>query len=181
MRDRHDSDRVVVLDRDGTIVVDKGYLRDPKQLEFAPHAPEGLRWLYSHGYRLVVVTNQSGVGRGLFSLADVEAANARLTSMVEEMGARIDRIYFCPHVPGDACQCRKPAQRLFEKAVEELQFDPKKSVVIGDKDSDTEFGRRAGAFTILISPDADRSSRIIQPDVIAPNLMAAAHEIVERG
>ncbi len=101
-----DPDRVVLLDRDGTIVVDKDYLSDPNLLELAPYAAQGLRWLYSHGYRLIVVTNQSGVGRGFFSLADMEAVNARLIAMVEDIGARIERIYSCPHAPDDVCRCR---------------------------------------------------------------------------
>ena len=100
-------DKTVILDRDGTIVIDRGYLDDPAGLEFAPGAAQGLTWLYSHGYRLVVVTNQSGVARGLFTLERVAEMNTRLNAMVAQVGARLEGIYVCPHAP-DACrQCRR--------------------------------------------------------------------------
>lgn len=133
------------------MVIDRGYLADPDGLEFLPTAPAALRWLYERGYPLVVVTNQSGVGRGLFSLERVEAMNVRLQEMVEGVGARLSKIYFCPHAPEANCDCRKPNQGLMQRAAAELNFDPRKSVVVGDKESDIEFGNRAGAKTILLA------------------------------
>jgi D-glycero-D-manno-heptose 1,7-bisphosphate phosphatase len=144
--------KVVILDRDGTIVIDRHYLSDPAGLEFLPGAADGLRSLYESGHRLVVITNQSGVGRGLFSLERLQAMNARLREMVLESGARLEGIYFCPHRPEDGCDCRKPATRLLLDAASELRFNPADAVVIGDKDSDIEFGSRAGALTMLVSP-----------------------------
>jgi D-glycero-D-manno-heptose 1,7-bisphosphate phosphatase len=144
------SDKVVILDRDGTIVVDRHYLSDPAGLEFLPGAAEGLRSLHQLGFRLVVITNQSGVGRGLFSLERLQAMSTRLTQMVRESGARLERIYFCPHRPEDECLCRKPRVKLLMDAAAELGFTPQHAIVIGDKVSDVEFGRNVGATTMLI-------------------------------
>jgi D-glycero-D-manno-heptose 1,7-bisphosphate phosphatase len=143
--------KVVILDRDGTIVIDRHYLSDPAGLEFLPGAADGLKSLHESGHRLVVITNQSGIGRGLFTLERLQAMNARLREMVLESGARLDGIYFCPHRPEDNCDCRKPGTRLLFDAASELGFDPADAVVIGDKDSDTEFGQRAGTLTMLVS------------------------------
>jgi D-glycero-D-manno-heptose 1,7-bisphosphate phosphatase len=171
------AEKVVILDRDGTVVVDRGYLDDPAGLEFEPGAAAGLQWLYSHGYRLVVITNQSGIGRGLFTLDRLEAMNARLNAMVEEVGARLEGIYHCPHAPDAGCACRKPALGLLTRAASELDFDPRSVIMIGDKESDIEFGHRAGARTILIAANAPMSDIRVKPDVIAPNLMDAARVV----
>ncbi len=170
-------DKVAILDRDGTIVVDRGYLGDPAGLEFEPGAAEGLNWLYSHGYRLVVITNQSGVGRGYFPAERLDAMNARLKVMVEEAGARLEGIYACPHAPDAGCACRKPALGLMTRAAADLGFDPASAVVLGDKESDIEFGRRAGARTVLIASNGPRPQFRIQPDLTAPNLLEAARAV----
>jgi len=173
------SGKVVVLDRDGTIVIDRGYADDAATLEFAPGAAEGLRSLHVGGYRLMVITNQSGVGRGLFALERVHQMNARLEVMVREAGARLERIYFCPHAPEAGCACRKPAGALLAQAAADLRFDPAAAVVIGDKESDIEFGRRAGATTILIAAERPSPAARFQPDFVAPDLMAAAHQLMQ--
>jgi len=174
-------DNVVILDRDGTIVVDRGYLANPDGLEFLPGASEALRWLWDHGYRLVVITNQSGVGRGLFSIDRVEAMNARLQAMIERAGAKLTKIYFCPHTPEANCACRKPNLALMEQAASELNFDPRRSVVIGDKESDIEFGHRAGARTIFICGEEPQASPRFAPNVRASTLMDAARTITGAG
>jgi D-glycero-D-manno-heptose 1,7-bisphosphate phosphatase len=165
---------MVLLDRDGTIVVDRAYLDNAAGLEFMPGAAEGLRLLYTQGYRLVVITNQSGIGRGKFSMERLQEMNARLTAMVREAGARLEGIYFCPHTPADKCDCRKPAPGLIIQAASELNFDPKTAVVIGDKDSDIECGRRAGAATVLISAAKAASRTRIKADAVAADLVGAA-------
>jgi D-glycero-D-manno-heptose 1,7-bisphosphate phosphatase len=170
--------KVIVLDRDGTLVVDRGYLDDPAGLEFTPYAAEALRYWRDNGYRLLVITNQSGVGRGFFSVEHVEAMNARLDVMVEACGARLEGIYYCPHRPDAGCACRKPALGLLTLAASELGFDPKFAVVIGDKRSDIEFGQRAGAKTVLMSADPAPE---IAADLISPNLLDAARAVFARG
>lgn len=169
---------IVLLDRDGTVVIDRGYLDDPAGLEFEPGAAQGLRLLHSHGCRLVVVTNQSGVGRNLFTLEQLDAMNERLHAMVVSAGAKLERIYVCPHAPGDGCECRKPALGLFKQAVADLGFDPAAAVMIGDKESDMEFGRRAGAATILISRHAPGAAFQVLPDVVAGSLLEAAEAVI---
>jgi D-glycero-D-manno-heptose 1,7-bisphosphate phosphatase len=172
------ADKVVILDRDGTLVIDRGYLSDPAGLEFELGAAEGMKWLYSRGYRLIVITNQSGVGRGFFGIERLEAMNERLNVMAEEAGAKIEGIYYCPHAPDDGCSCRKPALELMTRAASELGFDPKSAIMIGDKESDIEFGRRAGATTILIAADGSAAHVQTQADMVAPNLMEAARAII---
>jgi D-glycero-D-manno-heptose 1,7-bisphosphate phosphatase len=169
---------VVILDRDGTIVVDRGYLADPNGLEFMPGAAEGLRWLWERGYPLVVITNQSGVGRGFFTNDCVEAMNARLLTMVERAGAKLSAIYVCPHAPEAHCPCRKPNLALMERAAKELNFDPRRSVVVGDRDSDIEFGVRAGARTILISSELPKTSGRVKATLRVPSLLEAAQSII---
>ena len=168
------NDKVVILDRDGTMVIDRGYLDDPAGLEFLPGAADGLRSLYSQGYRLVVITNQSGVGRGLFPIERVYAMNARLERMVAEAGPRLEHIYFFPHAPDAGCDCRKPALKLMTRAAAELGFDPASAIVIGDKESDVEFGRRAGAVTMLIGKPEWRLVPSTTPDYVVENLQQAA-------
>jgi D-glycero-D-manno-heptose 1,7-bisphosphate phosphatase len=174
------ADRVVVLDRDGTLVVDRGYLSDPDGLEFEPGAAAGLQWLYSHGYRLVVASNQSGVGRGLFTLERLAPMNARLNAMVEALGIRLEGIYCCPHAPDAGCTCRKPAPGLLQRAASELGFSPDSAVVIGDKESDVEFGRSAGATTIRITADRAGAPGGTRPDFVAATLLEAAQIITSR-
>ena len=171
---------MVVLDRDGTLVIDRGYLSDPDGLEFEPGAAEGLRWLYSHGYRLVVISNQSGVGRRLFTLEHLASMNARLHVMVEGLDARLEGIYCCPHAPDAGCACRKPAPGLLLQAASDLGFNPESAVVIGDKESDVEFGRSAGATTIRIAAAGPGGPGEIRPDFIAANLFEAAQIITSR-
>jgi D-glycero-D-manno-heptose 1,7-bisphosphate phosphatase len=174
------ADKVVILDRDGTLVIDRGYLDDPAGLEFEPGASDGLRWLHSHGYRLVVITNQSGVGRGFFTLERLEAMNARLSVMVEDLGARLEGIYYCPHAPNDGCACRKPALGLLTQAASDLGFNPASAIVIGDKESDIEFGHRAGATTILIADMVPAPRLRSAPNFVASNLMEAARMVTSR-
>jgi D-glycero-D-manno-heptose 1,7-bisphosphate phosphatase len=168
------------LDRDGTVVVDRGYLHDPQGLEFKTGAAEGLRWLALHGFRLVVITNQSGVGRGMFSLSCLTAMDARLHAMTDAIGAPLERIYSCPHAPEDRCACRKPEQGLMRQAALDLNFDPRSAVVIGDKPSDVEFGRRAGANTILLRRTGSADPANGDADAVAPNLLAAARLVTGR-
>ena len=175
--DKVGADKVVILDRDGTMVIDHGYLSDPARLEFEPGAAEGMQWLYSRGYRLVVITNQSGVGRGFFTIERLEAMNMRLNVMMEEIGVRLEGIYYCPHAPDEGCACRKPGLGLLMRAAADLNFDPASAIMIGDKESDIEFGRRVGATTVLIAADASAARVRTQADIIAPNLMEAAKAV----
>lgn len=157
----------VFLDRDGTIVADKHYLADPAGLELLPNALEGLRELRALGARLVVVTNQSGVGRGYFPAETVDRMHERLRELLAEGGVELDGLYVCPHAPDAGCDCRKPASGLFVQAAAELGLDLGESFVLGDKPADVEAGRRIGATPILIGAESDDALH-------APDLLGAA-------
>ncbi len=170
--------RPVILDRDGTIIIDRGYLDDPDGLRFLPGAAEGLRLLHEAGHHLIVVSNQSGVGLGLFTLTRLEEVNRRFTAMLEAAGAPLAGLYFCPHRPEDFCDCRKPNTALLRKAAAALGFEPARSIVIGDKSSDVELGSRVGATTILVSAGTLTSDgKPAQADYIARDLTEAARII----
>jgi D-glycero-D-manno-heptose 1,7-bisphosphate phosphatase len=142
--------KAVILDRDGTLIREKEYLHDPQGVELVPGVPEGLALLRRHGYSLIVATNQAGVGRGLYSLEDMHAVNARLQALLAGQGTRLDAVYYCPHAPEEQCRCRKPAPGMLERAVCERGISLESSFVIGDKESDVLFGRNAGMRAILV-------------------------------
>ena len=134
------------LDRDGTIIEDRGYLGDPAGVRLFPGAAMAVATLAAAGYAVVVVTNQSGVGRGFYDEAAVEAVNRRVEALLREdhPGARIERFYHCPHVPGDGCECRKPRPGLLLRAAHELSLALPASLAIGDSARDVEAGLAAG-------------------------------------
>jgi heptosyltransferase-2 len=136
------------LDRDGTIIEDSGYLGDPEGIQFIPGAIEALRRLQAAGYRLIVVTNQAGVARGLITEAEVGRVNERLAELLDRAGVRLDGIYYCPHHPEygppayrQDCECRKPKPGMIHRAVQDFGVDPSRSVVIGDHVSDVALAR----------------------------------------
>lgn len=136
--------RAVFLDRDGTLIVDRGYLKDPGEVALLPGVPEALRKLKAAGCLLVVVTNQSGIGRGYFTHDDVLRAQARLEALLAEEGVILDGHYYCPHGPDEHCPCRKPAPGMLQQAARDLTIDLAASAMIGDKASDAEAGMAAG-------------------------------------
>ena len=172
----------VILDRDGTILVERDYLSNPDEVALLPNAVRGLRRLAELGYRLVVVTNQSGIGRGLFDVPQLAAVNARMEELLRIEGVRIAGIWYCPHRPDDYCACRKPGAELVEKASKMLGFDPRRSIVIGDKASDIELGRRIGATTILVHTGygaRTEAGGTVEPDRVADDLLEAAQMVAD--
>lgn len=142
--------RFALIDRDGTINVEKHYLSDPDQLELYPGVGVAIRALNQAGWGVAVITNQSGIARGYFDMARLDAIHARLVELLAAEGARIDGIYLCPHGPDDDCECRKPLPGMVEQAVVEHGFDPKQAVMIGDKEVDVELGLAVGSETFLV-------------------------------
>jgi D-glycero-D-manno-heptose 1,7-bisphosphate phosphatase len=143
-------DRFVLLDRDGTLVLEKHYLKDPQALELYPEALAALRRFQDLGLGILILSNQSGLARGLFRREDLEAIHHQLRLLLAKEGLYLDGIYVCPHAPEDDCRCRKPKPGLVWQAVEDHGFDPSRSFVIGDKASDIELGKAIGAITILV-------------------------------
>jgi D-glycero-D-manno-heptose 1,7-bisphosphate phosphatase len=159
--------RLALIDRDGTIIVDKVYLRDPDGIEFAPGAIEGLRLLRDAGFALVLITNQSGIARGYFDAATLGRIHDRLQSMLAAEGLRLDAIYFCPHGPDDGCDCRKPAPGMVTKAMHDLGFRPEKAVVVGDSDADMGAAAAAGVKGVRVAAGGRSTS------------VGAAHDFLE--
>ena len=141
----------VFLDRDGTVIAERHYLHDPAGVELLPGAAAGLRAMQSLGLRLVLVTNQSGVGRGYFGRDAVERVHGRLLELLEREGVDLDAIYLCPHTPEESCSCRKPLPGLIERAAHDLGLDPAHSFVIGDKACDVDLGLVVSATTFLVT------------------------------
>ncbi len=142
--------KYILLDRDGTIIKDKHYLSEPEGVELLPNAAEGLKLMQSAGYGLIVVTNQSGIGRGYYAESDMVSVNTRMQDLLAESGVEFVSIYHCPHAPGQECNCRKPKTGMFEQAIAEFGVNPADSYVIGDKICDVELGLAKGAGAILV-------------------------------
>tara|TARA_R110000868_G_scaffold2384_6_gene17704 strand:- start:13353 stop:13868 length:516 start_codon:yes stop_codon:yes gene_type:complete len=147
---------LVLLDRDGTINIDRHYLSDPDGLEFLPGAVEGLQTLRDVGAVFAIVTNQSGIGRGYFDIVTAEAVNARLVEMLREQGVEIAFVGLCPHAPEEGCDCRKPAPKLALEAAAATGLPLDQAWVIGDKASDTGLADAVGARGVLIAPGSAR-------------------------
>jgi D-glycero-D-manno-heptose 1,7-bisphosphate phosphatase len=143
--------RVALIDRDGTIIVDKVYLRDPDGIEFAPRAIDGLRLLRDAGFALVLITNQSGIARGYFNATRLEEIHDRLQSMLAAEGLRLEAIYVCPHGPDDGCDCRKPAPGMVRSAMRDFGFGPDEAVLIGDSDADMGAAEAAGVVGLRVA------------------------------
>ena len=157
----------VFVDRDGTIIIDKHYLAHADGVELLANAGEGLRAIHDLGFCLVLVTNQSGVGRGHFDMDTVAAQHGRLRELLTPYGVQFAAIKVCPHVPDDGCECRKPKPLMLIEAAQELKLDLAASFMIGDTPADVEAGRVAGCRTICIGAEASADHQ-------ANDLLAAA-------
>ena len=173
--------RAALLDRDGTVIADCGYLADPAGVEILPGAAEGLARMRSFGLGLAILTNQSGIGRGYFDEAQLGAIHLRMGELLAAKGVRLDGIYYCPCHPDRRCACRKPRPGLVRAASAELGFDPSRSFVIGDKGSDIRMGRAVSAQTFLVRSGAtiDGEGAQERPDYVVGNLLDAATHIEE--
>ena len=161
--------RAVLLDRDGTLVVDVPYNGDPARVRPVPGAREALGRLRAAGIRLAVVSNQSGVGRGLLTLAQVEAVNRRVERLLGPLGPW----FVCPHTPTDGCACRKPSPALVARAAATLGVAPGECAVIGDTGADVEAARAAGARGVLVPNAGTRPEEIAAAPEVAADLPAA--------
>ncbi|MSU33638.1 MAG: HAD family hydrolase [Pedosphaera sp.] len=150
MNARFASAAAVFLDRDGTLIVDKSYLSKPEEVEFIPGTMEGLKKLVSAGFRLVMVTNQSGVGRGYFTLADVEKVHARMAVELKSMGVLLEAVYVAPEAPDQPSCGRKPSPQFLFDARDGLGLDLDRCYVVGDKWLDLETGWNAGTRRSLL-------------------------------
>lgn len=140
----------VALDRDGTLIAERHYLSDPGQVELLPGVCEALSKLRGLGCRLIMVTNQSGIGRGYFDEARLALVHSHLADLLNAGNVVLDGVFYCPHAPASGCACRKPGTAMLEKAAAELGLELARGFVIGDKACDAELGKRVGATSLLV-------------------------------
>jgi len=140
----------ILIDRDGTLIEDRDYLADPDGVRLFPGVAEAIAAVNRAGIPIAVVSNQSGIGRGYFTEADLAAVERRVQEALAAAGARLDGVYHCPHAPEAGCGCRKPAPAMAIAAARDLGLDLTRSFVIGDKRADLELGRAVGATAILV-------------------------------
>lgn len=182
--------RAIFLDRDGTINVDVGYLHRLDDLELFPWAADALRLLKRAGYLLVVVTNQSGVARGMIDPGFVQVCHDEMRRRLQPAGADLDALYYCTHHPLGSikefavdCRCRKPMPGMIEDAARDLDIDPTQSWVVGDKWLDVNLGRAVGARSILVRTGWGAEQEQKRPagqevDAICDNLIHAVSVIL---
>lgn len=183
--------KCVFLDRDGTIIHDRGYIGKVKDIMLIPRAAEAIKKLNKAGFLVIVTSNQSGIARGYFDIDAVTKVNAEIQRKLIKYGAYIDASYYCPHFTEGKnkkyvkkCFCRKPSQGMIKMAVRDFKIDIKKSFVVGDKLTDVLFGKRSGAKTILVLTGQGREevkkiTAKTKPDFIAKDLNSAAEFILK--
>jgi D-glycero-D-manno-heptose 1,7-bisphosphate phosphatase len=178
--------RAAFLDRDGTLIAEKGYVSRASDVELLPEVPEALRVLAAAGYALVVISNQSGVARGYFTEAAVFETTARLRRELRAEGVELDALYFCPHHPEDGCRCRKPGTELLERAAGDLRLALRESAMIGDKAIDVLTGHHARALGVLVRSGYGREEErrfedgARTPDGVFEDLLQAAQWLAAR-
>ena len=180
--------RVVFMDKDGTLIENVPFNADPAQIRLAPSARRAVMRLVREGFSIVVVTNQSGIARGRFPESAMQGIRDRIAELFAPMGAELLGLYYCPHHPEGSvaafaieCDCRKPGDGLIRRAAEELGIDPAESWMVGDTLDDVEAGNRAGCRTILIDNGNETEWRVDGqrwPTVVVGDLDRAAAIIV---
>jgi D-glycero-D-manno-heptose 1,7-bisphosphate phosphatase len=176
----------VFLDRDGTVSEEVGYLNHVSRFHLLPYAADSIRRLREGGYRVIVVTNQSGVGRGYFPESLVHEVHELMRQQLADAGAHLDGIYYCPHTASDECECRKPKIGMLTRAASEHGIDVARSFVVGDRYSDVLLARRAGARGIFVRTGYgegeylwNASKWTSQPDFVAADLSDAVNWILK--
>lgn len=171
--------KAIFLDRDGVLNVDKGYVYKREDWEWLPGSLEALRIFRQKGYSLIVVSNQSGIGRGFYTMTELLDLEDFLNRELEKNGLKIDAWYYCPHLPDDNCNCRKPEPGLLRLAISEHAIDSGRSWLFGDRLRDVQAGIRAGCKTGLVfNPDyTDEWKKAPSECARIPNLLAAARMV----
>jgi D-glycero-D-manno-heptose 1,7-bisphosphate phosphatase len=143
--------KAIFLDRDDTVIIDKPYQSDPEGIEYFDDTKEALGVMQEKGFELFLVTNQSGIGRGMFKASDAHAVHERIQEDLKSWGLKPFRdIILCPHTPDDGCDCRKPSPKMILELIKRHNIDPAQSYMVGDKPSDAMAGKKAGVQGILL-------------------------------
>ena len=167
------------IDRDGTLIEEVNFLSSVDDLQLFPFTEEAVKMLRDAGFHIIVVTNQSGIGRGIYTEDDMHAIHEDLQ---RQLNSSIDSFHFCPHLPDDGCKCRKPNLGMIEAAREMFEIEMDGSWMIGDKDLDIETGFNAGIGTALVRTGYGKEHDVTsgrQPDIVAEDLLDAVRQIVE--
>jgi rfaE bifunctional protein nucleotidyltransferase chain/domain len=180
---RYEKRPAVFVDRDGTIIEHVEYLSESKKVKEIPGSFAALKRLKEHGYRIVIITNQPGIGLGYFTREDLFEVNREMLTQATKAGLAIDRIYFCPHSKADGCTCRKPGTYLLKRAEKELNVDISRSYMIGDMTSDVMTGKNAGCAGVLVKTGRGGDDGIceVAPDMTVDSLAQAADLIIANG
>lgn len=173
--------KAVFLDRDGVINVDYGYVHEIEHFKFIPGAKKALRKLSATDYKVIVITDQSGIGRGYYTEEDAKKVNNYMINELSKEGATVSGIYYCPHAPEANCRCRKPKIFLLQKAKRDFNIDLSKSYFIGDKTKDIQTGINAGCKTIIVMTGKAGADKEFdsQPDFTARDLLDAVDYIIQ--
>jgi D,D-heptose 1,7-bisphosphate phosphatase len=174
----------IFLDRDGTLLTERGYLSDPRKIKFYRGTAAALRSLQKAGFRLIVVTNQSGIGRGYFSEKTFGEINRRFLALLRARAVVIDGVYYCPHAPSAGCRCRKPKPYLLRRAAARWKIPVASSYVIGDQMTDIDMAVAAGARPVLVLTGSGRRNRtaaLRRGAKIAAHIGSAAAWVLSRG
>ena len=170
--------KAIFLDRDGTIIKDAGYVHKIDDFELLPNAIKGLK-LFKN-YKLFIITNQSGIGRGVYKTKDFLKFNNYLLKEFKKHNIKIKKIYYCPHKPDDDCECRKPKTKFLKDAEKEFNINLRESYVIGDMKSDFELGKNAGCKTIhVLTGHGIKHKNEVKPNYFARDLLDAAKWILK--
>lgn len=177
--------KLVILDRDGVINQDsEKSIKSPDEWKPIPGSLEAIARLNKNGFRVVVASNQSGIGRGLFDMATLNAINAKMHKALSQFGGHIDAVFFCPHTAESQCECRKPKPGLFRQIAERFHSDLKGVPAVGDSLRDVEVAATVGALPILVETGKGKKTiaagGLPQATEIFPNLAAAAEAIIKR-
>ena len=180
--------RAVFLDRDGTINIEKGYLYRIEDFSFVPGAPQAIKLLKDAGFLVIVVTNQSGIARGYYTVRDVSLLHDHINEQLACLGTAIDAFFFCPHHPqgtiekyAEVCDCRKPLPGLLFTAAEKFSIDLGRSYIIGDKAADVKAGLQAGCRALLVRTGYGAEESVLVPAGVPcyADLLDAAEAIIE--
>jgi len=176
--------RAVFIDRDGTINVNSGYINNPNDFKMYPNVTKGIKLLQENGFKIIIITNQSGIARRYFSEKSLEEIHEKMKKELSKEDAEVDAIYYCPHHPDEKCNCRKPKPGMLEKAIEDFDIDVKNSFIIGDRMIDVEAGKTVGCKTVLVPEDKElvkkeMAESDIYPDYICDDFYSGVERIIE--
>lgn len=176
--------KAIFLDRDGTLNKDSGYVHKIEEFELLPGVIEGLKLLQDE-FLFIIITNQSGIGRGYYTVDDFHAFNNLLITTLAKKGIEIKKTYFCPHLKDENCDCRKPKTKFINQAVSEFNINLKRSWIMGDHPSDVQLGTNAGCNTVFLLTGHGKEhyheleEKKFNPTLVAKNFLTAAKMIKE--